>query len=325
MQGIKDLTGQRFGRLVALRPTEERKHGHVVWECLCDCGAHAFVPQTNLMDGRTASCGCLQKERAAAGATKDISGQRFGRLVALRPTEERRNGFVIWECQCDCGNIAFIPKPNLMKGNTKSCGCLLRESAAKNHTKDLTGKRFGKLVVVGATEKRKQSCIVWECQCDCGNTAFVPSSQLTNGNTASCGCLRKTYVDEKLIKDLSGQRFGALVVLASTEERRNKQVVWKCKCDCGNVVSVKSSDLTQGRRTSCGCLQKKRETGVRDLTGQRFGRLVAIRPTAERKNGYVIWECKCDCGNITLIRSSYLKNGKVMSCGCLQNAKVQEL
>ena len=48
------------------------------------------------------------------------------------------------------------------------------------------------------------------------------------------------------IKDLTGQRFGKLTVLEITEERRNRQVVWKCQCDCGNIVYVVGGSLRNG-------------------------------------------------------------------------------
>lgn len=255
---------------------------------------------------------------------KDLTGQRFGKLLAVKPTEERKNGRIVWECQCDCGEAAYVLGTKLVSGNTKSCGCLRREQTVLKRTKDLTGKRFGKLVVVGATEQRKQSCVVWECKCDCGNTAFVPSSLLTNGNTASCGCLRKEYISEKLTKDLTGQRFGALVVLAPTEERMNRQIVWECLCDCGNTALVKSSDLKLGRTKSCGCLGPKRVKEIRDFTEMRFGKLVVIRPTEERRNGFVMWECRCDCGKTILVRSSHLKKGEIASCGCSRNVHTQK-
>lgn len=62
---------------------------------------------------------------------KDLTGDRFGRLVALRPTAERRGSFVVWECECDCGNIARVPSGQLNQGNTRSCGCLAREMASE--------------------------------------------------------------------------------------------------------------------------------------------------------------------------------------------------
>lgn len=60
-----ELTGQRFGRLVALYDTGERKSGHVVWHCKCDCGNEVDVIGRNLTSGYTTSCGCYKRERVA--------------------------------------------------------------------------------------------------------------------------------------------------------------------------------------------------------------------------------------------------------------------
>lgn len=56
---------------------------------------------------------------------------------------------------------------------------------------NLTGKRFGRLVVLKDTGKREKSQKVWMCKCDCGNTKEVITSYLTSGDTKSCGCYRK--------------------------------------------------------------------------------------------------------------------------------------
>lgn len=57
---------------------------------------------------------------------KDISGQRFGLLVAQKPIKVRtsKRTRIKWECKCDCGNIAVVTGSNLASGHTKSCGCL---------------------------------------------------------------------------------------------------------------------------------------------------------------------------------------------------------
>jgi len=58
----------------------------------------------------------------------------------------------------------------------------------------------------------------------------------------------------------------------------------------------------------------------KDLAGQRFGRLTVIQPTEKRMdNGSVVWQCRCDCGNLTEVSSRRLVRGKVRSCGCLSN------
>lgn len=59
------------------------------------------------------------------------------------------------------------------------------------------------------------------------------------------------------------------------------------------------------------------KAGRRDITGMRFGKLVAVRPSTTRKNGYVEWFCKCDCGGDKLVALGPLTNGDVRSCGCL--------
>ena len=65
---------------------------------------------------------------------RNISGQRFGRLVALRPTKQRRCGAVVWECVCDCGNTAYTTSNDMCRGKTRSCGCLRRDKVSKAHT-----------------------------------------------------------------------------------------------------------------------------------------------------------------------------------------------
>jgi len=65
MSSVRDLKGQRFGRLVVLYDTGERKHRNVVWHCRCDCGTEVDVIGRNLTSGRTKSCGCYHRERVA--------------------------------------------------------------------------------------------------------------------------------------------------------------------------------------------------------------------------------------------------------------------
>lgn len=55
-----------------------------------------------------------------------------------------------------------------------------------------------------------------------------------------------------------------------------------------------------------------------DLTGMRFGRLVALEEDPVRSsNGHIRWKCVCDCGNYKTVDSSHLKRGLIRSCGCL--------
>jgi len=58
---------------------------------------------------------------------KDIKGIKFGRLTAMSPIKRRYNRRTIWRCSCDCGKICLIKSADLIKGGTKSCGCLKKE------------------------------------------------------------------------------------------------------------------------------------------------------------------------------------------------------
>lgn len=85
----------------------------------------------------------------------DIMGKRFDRLTAIRPTDMRKRRFVVWKCRCDCGATAFVMRGALVSGNTKSYGCLLRETAGKmrksewvqqeTDAQSITQKECGKL------------------------------------------------------------------------------------------------------------------------------------------------------------------------------------
>ena len=62
------------------------------------------------------------------GKYKDLTGKKFGRLIAIRPTEKRQYHSMVWECQCECGKITYVRMTSLVQGRTKSCGCLYNET-----------------------------------------------------------------------------------------------------------------------------------------------------------------------------------------------------
>ena len=100
-----------------------------------------------------AMCGMIAKTKMMTGIEnevdtmmKDITGQRFGRLVAIKPIEERyKDGSVLWLCKCDCGKETVVNGAFLRKGFTKSCGCLFDEVVGKNlqQARNARRKHFG--------------------------------------------------------------------------------------------------------------------------------------------------------------------------------------
>lgn len=134
-----DLTNQKFTRLTPLYALPERYHNSVVWHCKCDCGAEVDVSSNHLRTGRTKSCGCYNKEQVAERSRKDLTGQIFGLLTAIEPTEKRNRGSVIWKCKCQCGNFTEGSVLNLTRGDKLSCGCL-QESYGVYQIKTLLSK-----------------------------------------------------------------------------------------------------------------------------------------------------------------------------------------
>lgn len=86
---------------------------------------------------------------------KDLTGQRFGRLVVIEEVKKRKNGRILWKCNCDCGNTKEIYGNALLRGSTKSCGCLHTEIVSerfRKYDKDTTNLR-------NVLQSMKQRCL----------------------------------------------------------------------------------------------------------------------------------------------------------------------
>ena len=110
-----------------------------------------------------------------------------------------------------------------------------------------------------------------------------------------------------------GKRIGKLTVVFKTNERYSYgSILYECKCDCGNIVKTTSSRLKSGHVKSCGCEHYQSE----DLTGRTFNHL-KVKGYSHSSGHKAFWNCLCDCGKTTVVRSDYLKNGNTVSCGCI--------
>ena len=238
----------------------------------------------------------------------DLTGQKFGRLVVVGRCKEKQGKFILWLCQCDCGSPPIkLRGQNLRDGHTKSCGCIKVEN--------LTGQHFGRLSVLQRMEGNSDAGKSrWLCQCDCGQIVPVIGASLKNGNTKSCGCLKEEP------ENLAGMRFGMLIVLEKCPDEREigQHVKWNCLCDCGNIISVIGTNLKIGHTKSCGCINR------RELTGMQFGKLTVLRESEERKNGQVLWVCRCECGTEKLVSTRYLVSNQIRSCGCYKSQFMSE-
>jgi hypothetical protein len=197
-------TGDRFGQLVVVRHVakaiaiaEGHKTGY--WLVQCDCGKQARAGSaTALTKGVMTNCGweCGLRPRPAEAiktgyrtAVKNLTGQRFGKLVAQRRmsgTEVGKKGSH-WVCLCDCGNERTVRASTLVSGDRTSCGCVRVGPPPIN----ITGQRYGILTAISLVDRPMNGQgAEWLCRCDCGKDHIARAKDLRYGNTASCGCLK---------------------------------------------------------------------------------------------------------------------------------------
>jgi hypothetical protein len=130
---------------------------------------------------------------------------------------------------------------------------------------------------------------------------------LRNGKSISCGCNKKS--------DLTGKKFGKLTVIETLYNYNGySRATYKCKCDCGNVIYVKSSEIY--KRKTCGC---NYIDARKDYTGYKFGKLTVIEMLYNHKDCKTYCKCKCDCGNEIITRADGLISRNTTSCGCVHS------
>lgn len=154
---------------------------------------------------------------------KDLIGQRFGDLTVVS-YEGKIGNRTAYKCICDCGNTVIARSNNLHSGNTKSCGC--KKNKVLRDKFDITGKRFGRLVVTGRNQNDGIRWSRWNCVCDCGNKTIVTRSSLINGTTKSCGCFQ---TENRFKKRKDNPK----------SERRLYRILWGMKSRCYNENSEK--------------------------------------------------------------------------------------
>jgi hypothetical protein len=133
------------------------------------------------------------------------------------------------------------------------------------------------------------------------------------------------------IFNLVGMRFGKLLVIEKSNDyispKNQHGSMWLCKCDCGNIVEIRASDLRSNRTMSCGCYKSEKISKCNkdkfiDLVGIRFEKLVVMKLDHMDKQYGGVWKCLCDCGIETIVKGINLKSGQTKSCGCLSESNI---
>jgi len=130
---------------------------------------------------------------------KDIIGQKFGLLTIKNVVGKNKNNRVVYECQCDCGNICYRlrneflrPKDNI---DNISCGCYWNNKVERRALELVNSKcKYNMLTPIGidkiVLDNRKEKTAYIKCKCDCGNEASIEFFHLISGETKSCGCIK---------------------------------------------------------------------------------------------------------------------------------------
>lgn len=225
---VKDIAGQRFGKLIVIERSFPNVDNYAMWKCKCDCGGEIITKGRLLRAGKVKSCGCLQKMAARDANIIDLTGQKFNRLTALHKDDKRKGNY--WFFQCECGKIKSIRGTDVKSGRIRSCGCIQKEAVKKYNWQpvDLTGKTFGNLTVLYRVANNADGRTVWHCKCACGNEIDILGNRLLTGNTTSCGCIKSKgnafiqrilsnynipYKSEYQIKTEKGKRFYDFAIL----------------------------------------------------------------------------------------------------------------
>jgi 5-methylcytosine-specific restriction endonuclease McrA len=191
---------------------------------------------------------------------RDLTGDRYGMLTVLGFCSDVK-GYKKWLCRCDCGKECIKYGHQIRAGQVVSCGCYQRKQASKagkKNVRDLTGRKFGRLVVLSRAGSNRFQKPTWLCQCNCGKEKIVVGNALLTGNTRSCGCIHDVLISNlgksRLIYNLVGKKFGRLQVVGKNAK---SYASWDCVCDCGKEKTITGFQLVSGRTTSCGCFRRE--------------------------------------------------------------------
>ena len=138
-----------------------------------------------------------------------------------------------------------------------------------SRVKNEVGNKYGKLIVLERSGS-KNGKAAWLCQCECGNKIIATGDSLRRGQTVTCGSIehkqeRAREIGKKNFINLAGKKFFKLTVLEPVGKASYGGTLWKCRCDCGNLHTVQSSNLVRGNVKSCGCLKSQGEYQIQQL------------------------------------------------------------
>lgn len=180
-------------------------------------------------------------------------GDKQGRLTIekyIGHSDDKR--YRIFECRCECGNIAIMSSFRLLRPHDdhKHCGCQKQDRHHSGKFTDLTGRKIGRLTVIRFFGYSQRKCRLWECRCDCGVVKIFNTNILKHEIVKSCGCL---HIDTILKEIIIGTKFGFYTVTGQIKTPRG--IKWICRCECGTERIFNGTDLRLkvSKHKKCSC------------------------------------------------------------------------
>ena len=121
--------------------------------------------------------------------------------------------------------------------------------------------------------------------------------------------------------NLLNQKIGKLLVIEETNKRKNKSIIWKCQCDCGNIEEFSTKELRSDgiiQCHQCGNSRKPQINLTENIIGKKYNHLTVLEKSEKRIGGKIGYKCQCDCEKKTILYVSKtdLENNHTTSCGC---------
>ena len=205
-------------------------------------------------------------------------------------------------CKCECGTKKIVVGSYLRNSGSKSCGCIKKP---KNISTKNLKKRHGKLRIIGEHLIYIDGRCYVECLCDCGRKCLKLVYNLKKYKNPACS------ISCSQLLDIKNKKFGRLTVLEHSGFDHKNQSIWKCKCECENIIRIQGKRLINGNTKSCGCLNIesciKKCISMRNLEKERFIKCLDCEIKIRTFNKFQKF-CSVKCRNSFNYKKSIISN-----------------
>lgn len=266
---------------------------------------------------------------------KDLTGKKFGELTAIGYRTHKNT--TMWLCQCSCGNRHEVLRRNLLKGDTRSCGCKKRVDAIANFwtkvrksdgcwewTGYIASHGYG---LISVSSKRTYAHrFSWEL-----TNGAIPIGLVIDHLCMNRSCVRPDHLE--VVTNHENWRRGFSVPAMRSRQQAcsndhaligdNLVTLKRGGRDCRTCQKLRGAQAYARRSASV-----KRDGGSSSMSpGDRFGSLIFVGPVDNDPNSkerHRKGRFACDCGGSKVTQLRYVRDAVSRSCGCLPRAPLEQ-